>query len=66
MGTALRFLHFALFNGALASLHYYISDNPDIARPFGPLVTQLMRTSQMVNNYHWLYKRTSILTWTER
>ena len=65
MGLALRFLHFALFQGSLVSLHYYFSDTVTLLF-FSILGYRLMRTTQMVTNYHWLYKRTSPLTWVKK
>ena len=62
---ALRFLHFALFEGNLLSLHYALSDTATLA-VFSALGYRATRTKQMVTNYHWLYKRTSALTWSDR
>ena len=65
MGLALRFLHFALFEGNFVSLHYYFTDTATLLA-FSALGFQLRRTRQMVTSYHWLYKRTSPLTWTNK
>lgn len=65
MGLALRFLHFALFEGTLLSLHYYITDTASLL-VLSALGYLHMRTRQMVTSYRWLYKRTSPLTWTTR
>ena len=65
LGLAVRFLHYALFEGALTSLRYYITDTLTLLI-LSALGYRHIRTTQMVNNYHWLYKRTSYLTWTDR
>ncbi len=65
MGLALRFFHFALFEGKLLYLHYYITDTLTLL-VFALLGYRITRTRQMVTSYHWLYKRTSPLTWTRR
>jgi small-conductance mechanosensitive channel len=65
MGLALRFLHFALFEGKLLTLHYYLTDTLTLLVIAG-LGYRLTRTTQMVTNYRWLYKRTSPLTWVNK
>ncbi len=65
LGGAVRFLHFALFDGTLLSPYYYVIDTIVliIAASLGFRIT---RTNQMVNQYRWLYRRTSPFTWAER
>ena len=65
MGLVLRFFHYALFNGELLSLHYFLVDTTllILAALLGYRTT---RTSQMVNQYPWLYERTGPLSWRER
>ena len=65
LGMATRFLHFALFEGHLLSLHYYLTDTLTLLL-IALLAYRLTRTTQMVNHYHWLYKRKSPLSWEER
>jgi hypothetical protein len=63
--AAVRFFHYALFDGSLLSIPYY-------AVAYVVLVIaaclgfRSMRTTQMVTQYRWLYERTSRLTWKER
>lgn len=65
MGLALRFLHFALFEGELLSLHYYITDTLVlIAGAF--LGYRLTRARQMTSQYPWLYERTGPFSWREK
>jgi hypothetical protein len=65
MGAALRFLHFALFEGHLTSLHYYVSDTLTLML-IALMGFRMTRTRQMVTQYHWLYKRTGPLTWAAK
>ena len=64
LGAAVRFFHFALFGETLLSLHYYLTDTAVLVF-FAFLGYRLTRTSQMVTQYGWLYKRTSPFTWKE-
>ena len=65
LAGAVRFFHYALFEGTLTSLYYYLVT-------YGILVLaaclgfRAMRTTQMVTQYRWLYERTSPLTWRDR
>ncbi|HOV05420.1 MAG TPA: hypothetical protein PLJ34_05655 [Hyphomicrobiales bacterium] len=65
LAAAVRFFHFALFEGTLLTLHYYLVD-------YGVLLAaalvgfRMTRTTQMVTQYRWLYRRTSPFTWAER
>ena len=65
LAAAVRFFHYALFDGNLLSLYYYLITNVVLlaVASFG---FRLMRTTQMVTHYRWLYERTSPLTWRER
>ncbi len=65
MGAGLRFLHFALFDGTLLSLHYYAVDTAILIAAAG-LGYRLTRVRQMATRYRWLYRRSSPLTWSER
>src|SRR3954447_11317661 len=53
MGLALRFLHFALANGSLLSVRYYLTDTAVLAIT-AALAWRVTRTSQMVRQYPWL------------
>lgn len=64
LGLADRFLGYALFQGKLLSLPGYLVDAAVLT-----VVTlaayRATRASQMVNQYPWLYERTSIFGWRE-
>jgi uncharacterized protein DUF6867 len=65
LAAAVRFFHHALADGNLLSLYYY-------AVTYALLISaacvgfRVMRTTQMVTQYRWLYERTSPLTWRDR
>ena len=65
LAAAVRFFHYALFDGELLSLYYYLVAYVVLvaAAIFG---FRVMRTTQMVTQYRWLYERTSPLTWRGR
>lgn len=65
LAAAVRFFHYALFDGTLLSFYYYAVTYTVLAAA-GLLGFRAMRTTQMVTQYRWLYKRTSPLTWTTR
>ena len=65
LGLAVRFIHFALFQGTLLSLHYYVVDAL-VVLAIGSLGYRYTRTRQMTTQYRWLYERTGPLTWRER
>lgn len=62
LGIGVRFIHHALFDGTMFSLHYYIVDTI-VLMIFGFLGYRYTRTNQMVSQYHWLYERVSPLSW---
>jgi hypothetical protein len=62
LGGAVRFVHFALFGAPLLSLAPYVADTLFLMLT-ASLSWQLSRTTQMVTQYYWLYRRTSPLTW---
>ncbi len=64
-GAGLRFIHFALFQDMLSSLYYYIVQTLIIIG-FALLGYRMTRTSQMTEQYPWLYERTGPLTWRSK
>jgi hypothetical protein len=62
LGVAVRFMHFALFEGTLLSLHYYLVDTV-ICLIFGWLGYRATRVRQMITQYGWLYGRSGWLAW---
>ncbi len=62
LGGATRFLNFALFDGELLSVHDYITKTLTLMT-IALLADRMTRTTQMVTCYHWLYKRSTFLSW---
>lgn len=62
LSFAVRFLHYALGDGALLSLHFLAVDYLYLLLVAG-LGFQVARTTQMTTQYFWLYEKTSPLTW---
>ncbi|PHQ71880.1 MAG: hypothetical protein COB93_02070 [Sneathiella sp.] len=65
LGLVVRFFHFALFDGTLLSLHYYVVDAA-ILIAIALLGYRLTRVSQMVTQYRWLYVRSGPFAWREK
>ena len=65
LGAAVRFVHFALFEAELLAPVSYFVDTVYLLI-VGGLGWRVTRTTQMVTQYRWLYRRTSPLTWRER
>jgi hypothetical protein len=65
LGAVVRFFHYALFNGTLLSLHYYLVDVA-VVLAIGLTGYRYTRTRQMTTQYSWLYERTGPLTWREK
>ena len=65
LGAALRFFHYALFEGDLLSLHYFITDTAVLIAA-SLLGYQLTRVRQMVNQYPWLYERSGPFNWRNK
>ena len=60
--AAVRFLHFALFDGTLLSPYYYCVDFLCIGA-IALIGYRFTRTGQMVEQYNWLYERVGPLSW---
>jgi hypothetical protein len=65
LGAAVRFFHFALFEADLLSLPSFLVDTAYLMA-VGCFSWRVTRTTRMVTQYGWLYRRTSPLTWRER
>jgi hypothetical protein len=65
LAAAVRFFHYALFDGRLLSPYYYLVTYA-VLLAAGSLGYRAMRTTQMVSQYRWLYERTGPLTWRDR
>ncbi len=62
LGVAVRFIHHALFEGTMLSLHYYLVDTI-VLIIIGSIGFRYTRANQMVSQYNWLYEKASFLTW---
>jgi hypothetical protein len=75
LAGALRFLHFALFDGSFfslsssernaAALRFLTVDLVVLLAAAG-LGWRMTRTDQMTTQYRWLYEKTSPVTWRRR
>ena len=65
LALAVRFLHYALFDAAFLSLHYYAIDYT-VFLAFGLIGFRLMRVRQMVSRYGWINQRAGIWRWRRR
>jgi hypothetical protein len=65
LGGAVRFIHFALFDGTLLSIHYYFVDSA-ICMAFGFVGFRVARTAQMVTQYRWINQPNGLLRWRRR
>jgi predicted membrane metal-binding protein len=65
LAGAVRFIHYALFEGTLLSARFYLVDLTVVAA-FAALSYRVYRTRQMTTQYRWLYERAGPLSWRER
>jgi len=65
LGLVMRFLHHALFDGPMISPMYYVIDTV-LLLIFSTAGYRVYRTRQMVNNYYWLYDKTSAFSWKKK
>ena len=65
LGAAVRFIHFALFEGTLLSLQFYAVDTI-VCLIFGFLGYRATRVAQMTTQYGWINVRAGFLRWTRR
>jgi hypothetical protein len=65
LGLAVRFIHFALFEGTLLSLQFYAVDTV-VCLIFGYLGFRATRVAQMTTQYSWINARAGFLRWTRR
>lgn len=65
LGLVVRFIHFALFEATLLTLHYYIVDTI-ILMGFGFAGWRYNRARQMTTQYRWLFERTGPFGWKPR
>ena len=65
LGCAVRFVHFALFEGTLISPASYGADTLYLLI-LSALAWRVTRAAQMATQYYWLYERTGPFTWRPR
>jgi hypothetical protein len=65
LALAVRFIHFALFNSRLLTLHYYLVDYA-VCLISGLIAFRLTRVHQMVTSYNWINVRSGVLGWRRR
>lgn len=59
---AVRFLHYALFEGHILTFHYYLVDAV-VVLVLGLLGFQFQRAEQMSRQYRWIYERNGPFSW---
>ncbi|MBI1622247.1 DUF6867 family protein [Aquamicrobium zhengzhouense] len=65
LAAATRFIHFALFNGTLLSIHYYLVDLI-VLLAIGFIGKRIMRSRQMGRQYSFIYERTGLFGWRQK
>ncbi len=65
LGLADRFFHFALFEGELLSIQYYLVDTL-ILIAITLIAYRLTRVQQMISQYPWLYVKKGPFAWAEK
>lgn len=65
LGLAIRFIHFALFDGTLLSPQYYVVDTI-VLMVLGLLGFRYRRTQQMTTQYSWMYEKTGPFSWRDK
>ncbi len=65
LGAAVRFIHFALFDGTLLSIHYYAVDSL-VCMAFGFAGFQAARARRMVIQYPWINEPDGPLRWRRK
>jgi hypothetical protein len=65
LGVAVRFIHFALFDGTLLSARYYAVDSA-VCMAAGFLGFRAARAAQMVCQYRWINAADGPLRWRRK
>lgn len=65
LAAATRFIHFALFEGTLLSVYYYVVDLIVLVA-LAMLGKRVTRARQMGTQYSFIYERTGPLGWAEK
>ncbi|MCK0209504.1 hypothetical protein MWN33_15840 [Starkeya koreensis] len=64
LGCVVRFFHFALFEGTLLSLHYFLTDTAFLVA-LATLGFRAERARQMSARYGWIYRQSGTFGWSE-
>ena len=65
LACATRFIHFALFQGSLFTLHYFVVDLLWLLA-VALVARQVTRSGQMASQYGFEFRRSSPMGWTRR
>ena len=65
LAAATRFIHFALFEGTLLSLHYYVVDLAVLVA-IAMLGKRVTRARQMATQYGFAYERSGPVGWARK
>jgi hypothetical protein len=65
LGIGIRFIHHALYDGTMFSLHYYIVDSIALMF-FSILGFRYTRAQQMATKYYWLYEKSGPFGWRKK
>jgi hypothetical protein len=65
LGAAVRFFHYALFEGTLLTLPYYLLDTA-VCLAFGLIGFRAARAAQMVRQYRWINEPAGPLRWRRK
>ena len=65
LGVAVRFIHYALFQGTFLSLHFYLVDLVIVAA-IATLGYRYFSARLMTRQYSWLYERSGPFSWREK
>jgi hypothetical protein len=65
LAAAVRFIHFALFEGTLLSPRFYLVDML-FCLVFGLLGFRTTRVAQMTTQYSWINSRAGLMRWARR
>ncbi|TCK28658.1 hypothetical protein EV667_2667 [Ancylobacter aquaticus] len=64
LGCVVRFFHYALFEGTLLSLHYFVTDTAFLVA-IATLGFRAERARQMATRYGWIYRQSGFFGWLE-
>jgi hypothetical protein len=65
LGAAVRFIHFALFDGTLLSIHYYLVDTA-VCAALAFVGFMAARAARMAGQYPWIHEQDGMLRWRRK